>query len=196
MTIKITGKNLDLGDSLRTYATDRLTSVVGKYAGQSLSGQISIEKNTPGFVTRCSVHLTSGIDMQSEGQSIDPYGSVDVALERLEKRLRRYRRRLKDHGQSEAVASQQSAVSGVDYTLEYEEDEPAAENANGGPAIIAEMEARVRTMSVSDAVMQMDLADQSFLVFRNAAHGGVNVVYRRPDGNIGWIDPSVSIEKR
>jgi hypothetical protein len=110
-------------------------------------------------------------------------------MERLEKRLRRYKRRLNSHGQG--IESPAPEVAGVDYTIDAErlDGSSIGESGNGAPTVIAEMPARIRAMSVSDAVMQMDLADQNFLVFRNAAHGGVNVVYRRSDGNIGWIDP-------
>jgi ribosomal subunit interface protein len=189
MTIKVTGKNIDLGESLRAYALNRVDTALGKFSGRSLSGQISLEKNHDGFFTQCSIHLSSGLDVQSTGNGVDAYGSVDSALERLEKRLRRYKRRLKSHGQGADGAAQLYDGAGIDYVIDAEQAGDAG-SGEGAPAVIAETPARVRAMSVSDAVMQMDLADQTFLVFRNASHGGINVVYRRPDGNIGWIDPS------
>ena len=189
MTIKVTGKNIDLGESLRAYALNRVDTALGKFSGRSLSGQISLEKNHDGFFTQCSIHLSSGLDIQSTGSGADAYGSVDSALERLEKRLRRYKRRLKSHGQGADGAAQLYDGAGIDYVIDAEQAGDAG-SGEGAPAVIAETPARVRAMSVSDAVMQMDLADQTFLVFRNASHGGINVVYRRPDGNIGWIDPS------
>jgi len=189
MTIKVTGKNIDLGESLRAYALNRVDTALGKFSGRSLSGQISLEKNHDGFFTQCSIHLSSGLDVQSTGSGADAYGSVDSALERLEKRLRRYKRRLKSHGQGTDGAAQLYDGAGIDYVIDAEQAGDAG-SGEGAPAVIAETPARVRAMSVSDAVMQMDLADQTFLVFRNASHGGINVVYRRPDGNIGWIDPS------
>ena len=189
MTIKVTGKNIDLGESLRAYALSRVDTALDKFSGRSLSGQISLEKNHDGFFTHCAIHLESGLDVQSTGTGIDAYGSVDSAMERLEKRLRRYKRRLKSHGQGVDDTAQLYEGAGIDYVIDAEAAD--AENEEGAaPAVIAEKPARVRAMSVSDAVMQMDLADQAFLVFRNASHGGINVVYRRPDGNIGWIDPS------
>jgi ribosomal subunit interface protein len=196
MTIKVTGKNIDLGESLREYALNRIDGSLDKYSGRSVSGQISVEKNTDGFFTHCSIHLASGLDVQCTGLAQDAYGSVDSAMERLEKRLRRYKRRLKSHGQSVDGPAQLYESVGIDYVLDAESvgDHPdSAEAVGGSPVVIAEAPARVRAMSVSDAVMQMDLADQAFLVFRNASHGGVNVVYRRPDGNIGWIDPSGAV---
>ena len=189
MTIKVTGKNIDLGESLRAYALSRVDTALDKFSGRSLSGQISLEKNHDGFFTHCAIHLESGLDVQSTGTGVDAYGSVDSAMERLEKRLRRYKRRLKSHGQGVDDTAQLYEGAGIDYVIDAEAAD--AENEEGAaPAVIAEKPARVRAMSVSDAVMQMDLADQAFLVFRNASHGGINVVYRRPDGNIGWIDPS------
>jgi ribosomal subunit interface protein len=189
MTIKVTGKNIDLGENLREYALNRVDTALDKYSGRSLSGQISVEKNHDGFFTHCAIHLESGLDVQSTGSGADAYGSVDSATERLEKRLRRYKRRLKSHGQGVDGSAQLYESAGIDYVIDAEQAADA-ESGEGGPAVIAESPARVRAMSVSDAVMQMDLADQAFLVFRNASHGGINVVYRRPDGNIGWIDPS------
>ena len=189
MTIKVTGKNIDLGESLRSYVLNRIDLALDKLAGRSLSGQVSIEKNHDGFFTQCAIHLVSGLDVQSGGNGADAYGSVDSAIERLEKRLRRYKRRLKSHGQGVDGPAQLYESAGIDYVIDAEHS-AEAEGSGGGPAVIAEKPARVRAMSVSDAVMQMDLADQPFLVFRNASHGGINVVYRRPDGNIGWIDPS------
>jgi|SRR5208337_1625215 len=188
MTIKVTGKNIDLGESLREYALNRVDTALDKYSGRSLSGQISVEKNHDGFFTHCAIHLASGLDVQTTGSGADAYGSVDSAMERLEKRLRRYKRRLKSHGQGVDGSAQLYDSAGIDYVIDAEA--ASAESGAGAPAVIAETPARVRAMSVSDAVMQMDLADQTFLVFRNASHGGINVVYRRPDGNIGWIDPS------
>jgi ribosomal subunit interface protein len=189
MTIKVTGKNIDLGENLREYALNRLDTALDKYSGRSLSGQISVEKNHDGFFTHCAIHLESGLDVQATGSGADAYGSVDSATDRLEKRLRRYKRRLKSHGQGVDGPAQLYESAGIDYVIDAEQAADA-ESGEGSPAVIAETPARVRAMSVSDAVMQMDLADQAFLVFRNAAHGGINVVYRRPDGNIGWIDPS------
>ena len=192
MTIKITGKNIDLGENFRGYTLDRIESALGKFSGRSVSGQISVEKNTGGFLTQCAIHLDNGLDMQSTGNGPDAYGSLNSAIERLEKRLRRYKRRLKGHGQGTVHTPQLPDGAGIDYVIDLERTAESPDAGDGGdaPAVIAETPARVRSMAVSDAVMQMDLADRSFLVFRNAAHGGINVVYRRQDGNIGWIDPS------
>jgi ribosomal subunit interface protein len=192
MAIKVTGKNIDLGESLRSYAMNRVETALDKYSGRSVSGHISVEKNHVGFLTLCAIHLASGFDVQSSGDGSDAYGSVDSAMERLEKRLRRYKRRLKSHGHGMDNAAQLSGDAGIDYISDADRVDESGdiEDSSAAPVVIAEMPARVRSMPVSDAVMQMDLADQSFLVFRNASHGGINLVYRRADGNIGWIDPT------
>jgi len=192
MTIKVTGKNIDLGESLRSYALNRVEAALDKYSGRSVSGQISVEKNAEGFFAHCALHLDTGLDIQATGTGVDGYGSVDAATDRLEKRLRRYKRRINDHGQG-AAAAQHLEGPGVDYIIDVEsavDDNEDSHDGDGPPAVIAENPVPVRAMSVSDAVMQLDLVESSFLVFRNAAHGGINVVYRRADGNIGWIDPS------
>jgi ribosomal subunit interface protein len=193
MTVKITGKNLDLGESFRSYALGRVESALKKFSRRPLSGQISVEKNHDGFSTLCAIHLTPGLDMQSAGRGSDAYVSVDSAMERLEKRLRRYKRKLKSHGHGGNDFPRLSGSAGVDYGTgagRVADGAGGDERAAGAPAVIAETPARVMAMTVRDAVMQMDLAGQLFLVFRNVAHGGLNVVYRRTDGNIGWIDPN------
>lgn len=191
MSIKVTSKNVDLGESLRTYATDRLHQALDKYSAPKASGHVSVERASSGFSTLCAIHLDSGIDLQANGDALDAYASVDAAVDRLEKRLRRYKRRLKNRHQQSAPDTGDMEGIGVDYVIQADGlDDESAEGEEHGPVIVAESPAKVRRMSVSDAVMQMDLGDQTFLVFRNASHGGVNVVYRRSDGNIGWIDPS------
>jgi ribosomal subunit interface protein len=196
MAIKITGKNLDLGESLRAYISERLDAALDKYAGKSLSGQVSVEKYNDGFTTHFDVHMTSGFDMQSSAQGVDAYASVDSAIDKLEKRLRRYKRRLKNHGQGNNAASFADAA-GVDYVIDPEKtsDHDSDDKEHGhAAAVIAERPYRMKAMSVSDAVMQLDLAEQPFLLFRNAANGDLNVVYRRQDGNIGWIDPNSGLK--
>lgn len=185
MAIQITGKNIDLGSSLRGYVTDRLEKAFDKYGTDGLSGHIFVEKEHGEFSTQCSVHLRSGLSLQSQGRGIEAYASVDEALDRLEKRLRRYKRRLKNHhggGRDDGMD-----VAAIDYTLRHEETE--TEEAELAPAIVAETQMVIRELSVGDAVMEMDLAEKVFLVFKNASNERINVVYRRGDGHIGWIDP-------
>jgi ribosome hibernation promoting factor len=186
MAIQITGKNLDLGSSLRGYVTDRLEKAFDKYGTDGLSGHIFVEKEHGQFLTQCSVHLRSGLSLQSQGSAGEAYASVDEAMDRLEKRLRRYKRRLKNH--HTAGHGDGADLTAIDYTIRHSED---AENddAELAPPIIAETQMAIRELSVGDAVMEMDLAERAFLIFMNASSGRMNVVYRRGDGNIGWIDP-------
>jgi ribosomal subunit interface protein len=186
MAIQITGKNLDLGASLRGYVTDRLEKAFDKYGTDGLSGHIFVEKEHGQFMTQCSVHLRSGLSLQSEGCAGEAYASVDEAMDRLEKRLRRYKRRLKNrHG---ADRSDGADLAAIDYTIRPDEG-AETEDAELAPAIIAETQMAIRELSVGHAVMEMDLAEKAFVVFMNASNGRLNVVYRRGDGNIGWIDP-------
>ena len=186
MAIQITGKNLDLGSSLRGYVTDRLEKAFEKYGTDGLSGHIFVEKEHGQFMTQCSVHLRSGLSLQSQGQAGEAYASVDEAMDRLEKRLRRYKRRLKSR--HAAGRDEGADLTAMDYTIRHEED-AEAEEPELAPAIIAETQMAIRELSVGDAVMEMDLAERTFLIFMNASNGRMNVVYRRGDGNIGWIDP-------
>ncbi len=186
MTIQITGKNLDVGETLREYAQDRIINMLEKYVGRSFPGHIRIEKNKNEFSTNCSVDLWSGLSLHSHGESDNPHTSVDMALERLDKRLRRYKSRLRNHHNNQPHEIPE--IAAADYTVEHVEDEEIKpEELN--PVIIAETESIIRELPVSDAVMELDLANRSFLLFKNAGHGRINVVYRREDGNIGWIDP-------
>jgi ribosomal subunit interface protein len=194
MPIQITGKNLDLGASLRGYVTDRLDKALDKYGTDGLSGHIFVEKEHGQFMTQCSVHLRSGLSLQTQGRAGEAYASVDEALDRLEKRLRRYKRRLKNHHATDR--SNGADLAAIDYTIRQSED-TEAEDVELAPAIIAETQMAIRELSVVDAVMEMDLAEKAFQIFMNASTGRMNVVYRRGDGNIGWIDPGgLSSQKR
>lgn len=190
MTLQITGKNLDLGASLRSYLTEKVEHTLDKYVGSGHSGHVRIEKEHGEFRTDCSLQLTSGIFLQAHGTSHDVYASADNALERLEKRLRRYKRRLKSH----SGAQNNNHFEVADYILGPGEDANEA-GETPAPIIIAEQKSQLRQLSVSDAVMQLDLQEEPFLLFRNAAHGGINIIHRREDGNIGWIDPEIENAK-
>lgn len=189
MGIQITGKNIEAGAAFQTYVTDRITEVLEKYVGPELSGHVRIEKERSNFRTNCHIQLKSGLVMQSQGEAPDAYASAEAAFERLEKRVRRYKRRLKNHhhGQTGQRAGAYDTLA-ADYVVQSGETEETDADSPA-PIIIAEAERRYGEMPVSEAVMQLDLADDPVIVFRNAAHGGLNIVYRRQDGNIGWIDP-------
>ncbi len=190
MTIQVTGKNVDAGEAYKTYILDKISTVLEKYIGPEISGHVRLEKDKVGFRTNCSIRLRTGLQVEAHGDGVDAYGSADSAVERLEKRVRRYKRRLKNHHngrEHDVFVSEQPAR---DYTVRITEEEEAEAANDHHPMIIAEAERGIRELTVSAAVMQLDLSENQFLVFRNAAHGGLNVVYRRRDGNIGWIDPN------
>ncbi|HWM31794.1 MAG TPA: ribosome-associated translation inhibitor RaiA [Methyloceanibacter sp.] len=184
MTIQVTGKNLDVGEALRSYVQERVASTVEKFIGRQPTGHVRIEKGRGEFRTDCTIHLWQGMSLEAHGVATDAYQSADLACERLEKRVRRYTRRLKKHGGGETPRKQTQAADYVIQAAPEEHEERDEDN----PIVIAEAETVVHEMAVSDAVMQMDLSDRPFVVFRNASHGEINVVYRRDDGNIGWID--------
>lgn len=191
MTIQVTGKNVDAGEAYKTYILSKISSVLEKYIGPELSGHVRLEKERVGFRTNCSIRLRTGLQVEAHGDGTDAYGSADAAVERLEKRVRRYKRRLKSHHNGRDAASAEPEEFARDYTMQVGEDEHG-EVKGEAPVIIAEAERSIHDLSVGEAVMHLDLTDHQFLVFRNAAHGGLNVVYRRVDGHIGWIDPAVS----
>lgn len=195
MRIQVAGRHMSVGEALQTRITEDLTARLDKYAARPTDAQVTIGKTPVGqYEVDCALHLASGISLQAQGGGPDAHIAFDDALGKIEKRVRRYRKRLKNHhnGHSEALP----AGDASDYVLapfEDEDDEAGAVPANGGghaPLVIAETKIPVKTMTVSMAVLQLDLAESPVLLFRNAANGGLNLVYRRPDGNVGWIDPS------
>lgn len=190
MEISVIGKNLNVGDALREHVETNLKADVKKYFDRALHSTVTLSREAHKFRAEISVHAGRGMVMQGGGSADDPHTAFDGALERIAKQLRRYKRRLRDHHKGrdgEAVLAAQQYVLAPE--AEDSEVEPDAK-----PVVIAEMAAEIDTLTVSEAVMRMDLADSSVMMFRNRAHGGLNVVYRRADGNIGWIDPRGSRE--
>ncbi len=186
MALRISGKNLDIGDAYRAHVNERLGAALAKYFDGGFTGHVVLEREGPWFRTDCTLHLDTGIALQATGRAQEAHQSLDIAADRIEKRLRRYHRRLKDHRPANR-AEMEPAASYVIASLDEEED-VAADYA---PTIIAEETTHLETMTVAMAVMAMDLSDLPLVIFRNAGHGGINVVYRRTDGNIGWVDPSL-----
>lgn len=186
--MQFTGKNLDAGGAIQTYIEEKLANVLDKYIGKDVDGHVRLEKERSQFRTNCSLRMPSGLLLEAKGDGGDAYSSADAALERLEKRVRRHKRRLKNH-HSRRSDGPTIDLAARDYTVQIDEDgNPPEQDDN--PVIIAETELKIREIPVSEAVMQLDLSESPFLVFRNAAHGSLNVVYRRQDGHIGWIDPN------
>ncbi len=189
MTLRISGKNVDIGDSLRVHAQGRIVDLMQKYFDGGYSGHAVLEKEGSGFRADCTFHLDSGVTLRSHGQAEDAYASFDQAAHRLEKRLRRYKSKLKDrHNQKKPPKSAQVAS----FVLAAPQDQDT-EIADLNPVIIAEHLKALKVMSVGEAVMEMDLLEANVVVFVNAAHDNLNVVYKRTDGHIGWIDPGLDI---
>ncbi|MAU40953.1 MAG: ribosomal subunit interface protein [Kordiimonas sp.] len=189
MSIVVTGKQMDVGDALRTYVEDSLTDIVSKYFNQAFEGVVTFHKDRHLFQAECHIQLGHGVLLQSHGEADEVYVSFDDACAKIEKRLRRYKRRLTNHHRSKENGYDLLAAQSYVLAAEEENADEPAEDSN--PIIVAEMETSIPEVTVSEAVMRMDLADTSTLMFRNSAHGRLNVIYRRPDGNIGWIDPKV-----
>lgn len=187
MTLQITGKNMDIGAALRQRAEERVTTAVTKYFDGNFSGSVVIGHDGGGFRTDCTVHLDSGPVLKTSATSGDATASFEAAAERIEKRLRRYKRRLKDHHPHHhaPAAAEMEAASYVVAGPDEEEEVPV----DYAPLIVAEASTAIRTMTVGMAVLELDLTEAPVLVFRSAASGAINVVYRRSDGNYGWIDP-------
>jgi ribosomal subunit interface protein len=191
MPFRVSGKNMDIGDALRGRINQRIAEATAKYFDGGYSGHVTIGKDGYGFRTDCVIHLDSGIVLEADAIAGDAYASADQAAERIEKRLRRYKRRLKDHqvARADGQLTEQNAVAAPSYIIEAPEQDTDDEITEFNPVIIAESTTALAHMSVSDAVLQLDLTGTTVVVFRHAGHGRVNLVYRRADGHIGWIDP-------
>ncbi len=190
MQVAVTGKQIDVGEALTGHVEARLTDVVEKYFEHPVDASTVFSREGKSGQLRAdiTVHVGHNIQMHGRGLAGDAYGAFDLAAERIAKQLRRYKRRLRDHRRKETA--EEVAVMAQKYVLvpeDIEDDELHTGPEN--PVVIAEATLPIDSLTVGEAVMRMDLADTTALMFRNRAHGGLNVVYRRADGNIGWIDP-------
>ncbi|ABD05365.1 SSU ribosomal protein S30P / sigma 54 modulation protein [Rhodopseudomonas palustris HaA2] len=194
MTFRVSGKSISVGEALRGRVSERTEEVLRKYFDGNYSGHITLSKDGFGFRTDCSLHLDSGITLEAESNAADAYASADQALLQIEKRLRRYKSRLKDrsarkaHAEASALAELTAPVDMPSYIIEAPGDEEHHEDAYN-PVIIAEATTAMKRFSVSEAVVELDLTGAPVLVFLHGSSGRVNIIYRRADGNIGWIDP-------
>ena len=189
MTLRISGKSISVSEALRGRVADRTDEVLRKYFDGSYSGHITLSKDGFGFRTDCALHLDSGVTLEADSNAPDAYASADQALVMIEKRLRRYKNRLKDRSARKAYAASEAmaALDAMAYALEAPEGEDDV--AGYSPVIIAEATTSLRPLSVSEAVMELDLSGAPCLVFQHGSSGRVNIIYRRADGNVGWIDP-------
>ena len=188
MRYQITGKHIDIGDALQTHVKTELGAAVEKYAGRPTDAMVIFSKSAHEFVCEATVHLSTGLTCTAKAHANEIYASFDACCEKMDKQLRRYKRRLKDHHKARTTPVELFGASSyilAGDTDAAEENEPESLQ----PIIVAEMQTKIPSLSVGEAVMQMELAGAPVLVFRNEKKDGVNVVYRREDGNIGWIDP-------
>lgn len=186
MQIKVTGKNLDVGEALREHVETRLLQLKGKYFEGTVHAHVTVEKQRVGFHTDCALHLATGLVLQAQGNAAEAHPSFDQAASHLEKQLKRYKTRLKDHHKSRREPVRQVEAQSYVIIAATEDD---VETTGPNPVVVAESGITLPELTVSEAVMQLDISTMPFLMFRNGGHGGFNLVYRRPDGNIGWVDP-------
>jgi ribosomal subunit interface protein len=193
MQITVSGKQVDLSDALRVRVSDHLDVIATKYFDHAMEAQVTFSRARSFFICDINVHAGRGLRLRGEGEAADANSAFDDAAEHIATRLRRYRRRVNEHARDSANRDRPEAAR--QYILQ-QEDTGTAHDSNGAggttayATVIAEQATEISLLSVSEAVMRMDLADQPVLMFRNSTTGELNVVYRRSDGNIGWIDPS------
>jgi len=190
MRYQITGRKIDVGEALQAHVKAELAAIFEKYAQRPTDAEVVFSRDAYEFVCEIMVHLSTGMTAEAKANATEIYSAFDMCRDKLEKQLRRYKRRLKDHQRerSQPVELSQASSYILAATENHDEEEPESLQ----PMIIAEMETSIKSLSVGEAVMQMELAGSPVLVFRNEKHRGVNVVYRRDDGNIGWIDPETA----
>ncbi|MDO9417713.1 ribosome hibernation-promoting factor, HPF/YfiA family [Pararhizobium sp.] len=183
MSVRVSGKHMEIGESFRVRIEEHMEQAVTKYFDGGYSSSVTVEKSGSRFSADCKLHLDTGTALQATGEANDPQAAFDAASERIEKRLRRYKRKLKDHhiGHSNHAEVAYTVMDSVPD----EEDEVAEDYA---PTIVAETTKKLKTMSVASAVMALDMTDEPVLMFRSVGKEQLNIVYRRNDGNIGWID--------
>ena len=188
MRYQISGRQIDVGDALATHVETELGVMLGKYAGRPTEAVVFFSRSGHEYICDATIHLSTGLNAAAKARATEIYAAFDGACEKMDKQLRRYKRRLKDHHKARPEPVELSAADS--YILAPTEDREDGTDADAmAPMIVAETEAQIQSLSVGEAVMQMELANVPVLVFRNEKHSGVNVVYRRDDGNIGWIDP-------
>jgi ribosomal subunit interface protein len=189
MSFRVSGKNLDIGEALRGRVGDRVAEAMAKYFDGGYSGHATVGKDGFGFRTECAVHLDSGVTFRTEAIAADAYASADEAALRIEKRLRRYKRWLKGRSAARARDGDGAALDAASYVIAAPDEDVELDTAEFNPVVIAESTTTLERLSVSEAVTELDITGAPVVVFRHAVSGRVNIVYRRADGNIGWVDP-------
>lgn len=198
MTLRISGKSIDIGETFRSRVEARIAGTVKKYFPGGTSGHVTVSRDGPLYRTDCVLHLSSGVTLEATGAAHDVPASFEQTAERIEKRLKRYKERLKDRTAQNDTVAAGAPPDVADLSVEtmpttvFEAPDEEADASAFHPVVVAETTAPLHRLSVSEAVMKLDLSGAPLLVFRHALTSRVNVVYRRHDGTIGWVDPSVS----
>jgi ribosomal subunit interface protein len=192
MRITVSGKQVELSEALRTRVEHGLDTITAKYFDHALEAHVTFSRARSFFTCDINVHAGPGLMLRGEGEAADANAAFDDAAEHIAKRLRRYRRRVNDHARD--LAHRERPQAARQYVLQQEEDTPGNGEVKAATyaTVVDETPTEISVLTVSDAVMRMDLADQPVMMFRNSATGVLNVVYRRSDGNIGWIDPNAA----
>ena len=185
MTLRVSGKNLDIGKSLRQHVLEKVQSVVAHYFDGSVDGHVVLTREGSGYRSDCVLRLSSGVSLHAEGRAHEPYPCFEQAANKIEGRLRRYKQRLKGHGAAASNGKAKVATYMVESPHEEQEEPPEGFN----PVVVAEGTEALKSLSVASAVAELDLTGAPVVVFEHAGSGRVNIVYRRRDGAIGWVDP-------
>jgi ribosomal subunit interface protein len=186
MQLSVKGKQIDVGEALRQHVETQLKDITGKYFSNSLDAHVTFSREAHMFRADIAVHAGRGITLQSNGSAAEPYPAFDQAAMRIAERLRRHKNKLKKHNHDNIRKDEALLANSFVLKGDHEHDEDTHTN----PVVVAEMTTPIETLTVSEAVMRLDLGDLPALLFKSRAHGGFNMIYRRPDGNIGWIDPT------
>jgi len=186
MTLRVSGKNLDIGESLRQHVSEKVDAVVARYFSGTVGGHVVITRDGSGFRSDCILRLSSGVTLHAEGRAHEPYSCFEQAADKIEARLRRYKQRLKGHGSSGSGVSKVAKVA--NYRVEAPADNEEEPENGFNPVVVAEGTEALKHLSVASAVAELDLTGAPVVVFEHAGSGRINVVYRRRDGAIGWVD--------
>lgn len=191
MPLRVSGKNLDIGESLRTHVLEKVQTLIARYFDGKVTGHVVISPEGSAYRADCNLHLSSGMNLQSEGRAHEPYASFEQAADKIERRLRRYKKRLKEHAAGPGAPSKagERELEVANFVIETPTDDVEDQPADYAPVVVAEGAQRLKTMSVASAVSELDLTGAPVVVFQHATSSRLNIVYRRRDGAIGWLDP-------
>ena len=190
MPLRVSGKNLDIGEALRTHVTEKVQALIARYFDGMIGGHVVLSPEGSAFRTYCSLQLSSGMNLQSEGRAHDAYASFEQAADKIERRLRKYKKRLKEHAAgAEAATAERQLREVAKFVIEAPAEDQEEAPADFAPVVVAEGANPLKMMSVAIAVSELDLTGAPVVVFQHATSSRVNIVYRRRDGAIGWLDP-------